>query len=197
MITSSTALAFLFYCFIQGITPGPANVVSFGTSMAFGTRSAIRQWAGLVVGYLIISAVSLVLLLALGSIADRALQIVSYAGAAYVTYLAIHTLRASSKTDQASLPTPTFSSGLAVQLTNAKIAVACIAAFSSYVIPFTQDPFALVLAALAMPLIGTACNLVWLFGGNLLSETYARHEKVANAIMAVSLLLCAASMLLI
>ena len=68
MITSSTALAFLFYCFIQGITPGPANVVSFGTSMAFGTRSAIRQWAGLVVGYLIISAVSLVLLLALGSI---------------------------------------------------------------------------------------------------------------------------------
>ncbi len=197
MITSSTIVAFLFYCFIQGITPGPANVVSFGSSMAFGTRPAIRQWTGLLAGYLIVSAVSLALLLALGSIADGALLVVSYAGAAYIVYLAVHTLRASSKTNRAALPAPTFSNGLVLQLTNAKIAVACIAAFSSYVIPFTQDPFALSLAALAIPLIGTACNLVWLFGGNLLSEIYAQHEKAANAVMAVSLLLCAVSMLLV
>lgn len=196
MLATSTTLAFLFYCFVQGITPGPANVISFGSSMAYGTRAALHQWVGLVVGYLAVSAASLALLLALGGVTSDFLTVVSYAGAAYIAYLAIHTLRSSGGSNNNSLPKPTFANGLIVQVTNIKIVVACVAAFSSYVIPFTHEPLMLVLAALAMPLVGTACNLAWLFGGNLLTDVYSRHERGANVIMALSLLLCALSMVM-
>lgn len=193
-VVDSSVVAFLFYAFVQGITPGPANTVSFASAMAFEARGALRQWAGLVVGFMMVSAMSLCLLLALGSVAQSVIPVISWLGAAYMVYLAAHMLKGLHEGGEAERLRPTFARGVIVQLSNAKIAVASVAAFSSYVIPYVQDPLLIGLSALVMPVVGTLCNLVWLFGGSWLSRAYAKHERAANVAMAAALVLCAASM---
>ena len=193
---TSNAFAFLIYCFIQGITPGPANTVSFAAGITAGKKSALRQWLGLVVGFIAVSVLSFFMLVMLGGIADEVIPLISWLGAAYIVYLAFHMLKTSggAHVEEGDRRRPSFMTGLIVQLTNAKIAVACIAAFSSYVLPCTSDPLLMGVSVLAMPLIGTMCNLVWLLCGSLLTRFYLRHEKAINVLMAISLLLCAVSM---
>ena len=36
--------SFLSFCFINGITPGPANLCSLSTAMNEGKQAALRQW---------------------------------------------------------------------------------------------------------------------------------------------------------
>ena len=38
--------SFLFYCYINGITPGPANLCSLSASLNAGKKVALRQWWG-------------------------------------------------------------------------------------------------------------------------------------------------------
>ncbi len=192
---SSNVVAFLLYCFVQGITPGPANTVSFASGVAFGPRCCLRQWLGLVAGFLAVSVASFLLLWMLGNRASEMLPLISWAGAGYILYLAVHMLRATPQVAEASTQRPTFRRGFLVQATNAKIAIACIAAYSSYVLPHTQQPALLMLAVVAMPLVGTLCNLVWLVCGGLLTGFYAKHAKPMNILMAAALALCALTIL--
>lgn len=45
--------SFLFYCYVSGITPGPANLCSLSAAMQFGRRNALKQWIGLFTGFFI------------------------------------------------------------------------------------------------------------------------------------------------
>jgi threonine/homoserine/homoserine lactone efflux protein len=38
------------HSFIEGITPGPANLASLNASLHYGKTSALRQWRGLFTG---------------------------------------------------------------------------------------------------------------------------------------------------
>jgi cysteine/O-acetylserine efflux protein len=43
--------SFLLYCFVGGITPGPANLCSLGAALRYGRGPALRQWRGLFCGF--------------------------------------------------------------------------------------------------------------------------------------------------
>lgn len=45
--------SFLFFCFVEGITPGPANLGSLNASMQYGKKTALRQWRGLFTGFFV------------------------------------------------------------------------------------------------------------------------------------------------
>ena len=194
---AANAMAFLLYAFIQGITPGPANTVSVAAGMAHGRKRALVQWAGLVAGFLAVSAASYGALWALGETVQDVLPVISVLGAAYVLCLAFRMLRPVHGADGAQVAQPTFKTGFIVQATNAKIIVACLAAFSSYVLPFSPDAAFALLAVLVMPAVGTACNLLWLAGGALMNGFYEAHRGTLDKAMAAALALCAASMVMI
>ncbi len=40
----SVILSFLYYSFVSGITPGPANICSLSTAMRKGKQVTLRQW---------------------------------------------------------------------------------------------------------------------------------------------------------
>ena len=72
----------------------------------------------------------------------------------------------------------------------------CVTALSSYVRVYTDSIPALLLTACFLPFTGPVCNLAWLFAGVSLRGVFLRHRRPINAVMAASLLLCAASLIL-
>ena len=72
----------------------------------------------------------------------------------------------------------------------------CVTALSSYVRVYTDSIPALFLTACFLPFTGPVCNLAWLFAGASLRTVFLRHRRLINTVMAASLLLCAANLVL-
>ena len=118
----------------------------------------------------------------------------SWIGAAYILWMAWHMLRSAGVSASDDPARPTFRTGLLVQLTNVKVMVFCLAALSGYVLPYNRSFPALLAVGLFMPFTGPMANLVWLFAGASLQNLFSRHRKAVDRIMALSLAVCAVSL---
>ena len=131
--------SFLLYCYVGAITPGPANLCSLSAALRYGKAAALRQWRGLFTGFLLISMGSVAAVYCLGTVLDKYVGLLSWLGAAYLLYLAWHTLQTSGDPARREAEAPTFLRGLLVQLSNVKVIVFCMVALSSYVLPYTHS----------------------------------------------------------
>lgn len=186
--------AFALYTFIQAITPGPANLCSLATTMRIGVRPALRQWVGLTIGFFAVMAVAMAALLGATSLIEGALPALTVAGAAYVLWLAWSMVRPGEGHGFNGVQ-PTIGAGVVLQVTNVKLLVMSSTALVAYVIPYTSDLAVLAAIGFAVPIVGSACNLAWIYGGVHLQAFYERHRRPVDAVMAAALALCAAGML--
>lgn len=191
---STLILPFLIYCYVTGITPGPANLCSLAAALRYGKTAALRQWRGLFAGFFLISMVSVLATKLLGAALSQHVGILSWIGAAYILWMAWHILRSSGTQDENDPAVPSFRTGLLVQLTNVKVMVFCLTALASYVLPYSQSLWALLAVGLFLPFTGPLANLVWLFAGASLQKLFVNHRKSVDIVMAVSLVLCAVSL---
>ena len=187
--------SFLYYCFIAGITPGPANLCSLNASMRYGRRQALKQWRGLFAGFWVIAIGSVLITYFLGGVLGSSVSILAWIGASYLVYMGVHILRSSKgkKTEEAN-KNCNFFTGLIINLTNVKIMLTCLTALSSYVLPYDQSFRSLLLVGIFLPFTGPICNLAWLFTGAALQRFFEKYEKPINIVMAVSLFYCAFSL---
>jgi len=188
--------SFLLYCFVGAITPGPANLCSLATALRYGRGPALRQWRGLFTGFAIVSLASVLITFFLGAALDRYTGLLSWAGAAYMLWMAFRTLRSSAGPEGKAPEAPGFLTGLLVQLTNVKIMVFCLTALASYVLPYDNSFRALLLTGLFLPFTGPAANLVWLFTRAALQGLFTNHRKALDYGCAAALALCAVSLVL-
>jgi len=187
--------SFLYYCFIAGITPGPANLCSLNASMRYGRKQALKQWRGLFAGFWVIAIGSVLITYFLGGVLGSSVSILAWIGAAYLVYLGVHILRPGKgkKTEEAN-KNCNFFTGLIINLTNVKIMLTCLTALSSYVLPYDRSFRSLLLVGIFLPFTGPVCNLAWLFTGAALQRFFEKYEKPINIVMAVSLFYCAFSL---
>ena len=87
--------SFLFYCYINGITPGPANLCSLSASLNAGKKVALRQWWGIFIGFFIDAMIAVFLIYFVGEVLGKYISYFAYVGAAYIIWLAIHILRST------------------------------------------------------------------------------------------------------
>ncbi len=189
--------AFLFYCYTNGITPGPANLCSLSAAMNYGRKQALIQWRGLIIGFWIDAMIAVLINGVLGAALGKYVGYLSYVGAAYILWLAIKILRTSYDhvgDEQEAAANCNFRTGLIVQLTNAKVILFCITALASYVTPYTNSLLTLFLVGCFLPLTGPICNLAWLFAGDRLRGLFLKYPRPLNIIMAIALVLCAISL---
>lgn len=186
--------AFLIYCYVCGITPGPANLCSLSAALRYGKGPALRQWRGLFTGFFIVSMVSVAATYLLGTVLDQYVGMLSWIGAAYILWMAWHMLRASGSGADKDSAAPSFRTGLLVQLTNVKIMVFCMTALASYVLPYTRSFWKLLEVGLFLPFTGPVCNLAWLFAGASLQKLLADRRRAVDIVMAAALALCAVSL---
>lgn len=188
--------SFLLYCYISGITPGPANLCSLSTALRYGKTVALRQWRGIATGFLIDSLIAVAINRLLGDVLGSYVRYLSWLGAAYILWLAWRLLRSSGTTPEDERSVPGFRTGLLINLTNVKVILFCITALSSFVLPYTTSFWYLLGVGLFLPFTGPVCNLVWLFAGAKLKTLLTAHQKTVDIIMAVALAICAVTLLL-
>ena len=143
--------SFLLYCYVGAITPGPANLCSLSTALRYGKGPALRQWRGLFTGFSLVSLASVLVTYFLGAVLNQYVSLLSWVGAAYLLWMAWHTLRSSAGPEGQAPEAPGFLSGLLVQLTNVKIMVFCLMAMASFVLPYTRSFWALLAVGLFLP----------------------------------------------
>lgn len=186
--------AFLIYCYIGAITPGPANLCSLSTALKYGKGPALKQWRGLFCGFFLVSMASVLVTYFLGTVLNDYVRIFSWIGAAYILWMAWHMLRSAGLTVDEGIDAPTFRRGLLVQLTNVKIMIFCLTALASYVLPYSRSFWMLLGVGLFLPFTGPVANLVWLFAGVSMQKLFENHRKATDMVMAVSLAVCAVSL---
>ena len=190
--------SFLSFCFINGITPGPANLCSLSTAMNEGKQAALRQWRGLFTGFAIVSLGSVLVNAFLGSVLGEYVRYLAWAGAAYLLWMAWNMIRlvlfpgaADEHEQNRSVAKASFWTGLLVQLTNVKIIVFCMTALSSFVLPYTKNFLSLLTVGVFLPFTGPICNLAWLFAGVKLQKLFQRYRTAFSLLMALALVYCA------
>ena len=188
--------SFLFYCYISAITPGPANICSLSTSLQEGKKAAFQLWIGIFTGFFIVSIISVFVSYFLGTALNDKVQYLSFVGAAYLIYLAIHILvghnnKSEQKNDDEE-KSPNmdsseksffqhFLTGVLVQLTNVKIMLMCLTAITSFVLPYNRTFFPILAVGLFLPFTGPVANLVWLFAGLSLKRLFSNHKKIRRS----------------
>lgn len=188
--------AFILYCAVSAVTPGPANLCSFAAAMRYGRRRALRQWRGIFIGFAVVALFSSFAVWFLGAVLNRYLRVLTWIGAAYILYLAWHILR-SEQAGEADAPSHCgFLTGLFVQLTNAKIIIFCMTALTTYALPYAKSYWDVLKIAVLLPFTGPVANLLWLFGGASLQRFFKNYRKPVNLVMALALAFCAVSILL-
>ncbi len=108
--------SFLFFTFINGITPGPANLSSLFVSLNCGKQAALRQWRGIFTGFFIDAMIAVLICYFLGKAAGDKIYFLPYVGATYIVWLAIRILRSRPKNEMSGAKNYGFRSGLIVQL---------------------------------------------------------------------------------
>jgi threonine/homoserine/homoserine lactone efflux protein len=177
------------------LTPGPSNIMSMNNAKVFGFKKSIVFNLGLFTGFLIVTALCVVLSSALYAIIPRIQLPMKIFGAAFMVYLAVKTLF-PSKIHKESNKTAGFAAGVLLQFINPKVILSGIAIFSSYILPYYTDMRVLALFAVLLSFIGFLATLCWALFGSLLNTVFASHGKLLNVIMALLLLYCAVTLLL-
>ncbi len=173
-----------------GYSPGPANIFSLMCSMRNGRKAALRMWLGLLTGFTIAVLVLAVATHFIGETMGQYVKYVKYAGAAYILYLAWKTY-SSSDGQQRKTRGCSFVSGMVMQLTNAKILLFDLMAFSTFVLPYSDALPDLLFVAAFLSLAGPGANLVWLLMGGFLHRVFSKHQRKMEVAMALCLAVCA------
>lgn len=179
----------LFAIIVVGYSPGPANLYSLACCLKYGRRKALKMWRGLLTGFSMAACIMVLLTHFLGELMGDYVSYLKYLGALYILWLAWKMWRDSGQTDTEAKDC-SFSSGLIVQLTNAKMLLFELTAFSVYVLPYSNKLIDLFIVAILLLIAGPGANLAWLYAGAYLRRFFSRYRKQVDIVMAMLLALC-------
>lgn len=117
-------LAYLGATVALVLTPGPDTAFVLAQSVGGGRAAGVRAAAGVNVGILVHTLLAALGLSALFRVAPPAYTVVKLAGAAYLVYLGVQTLRGAGGLDvEAPIAAGSFRQGLATNVLNPKVAL--------------------------------------------------------------------------
>ncbi|MCF0254083.1 MAG: LysE family transporter [Duodenibacillus sp.] len=186
--------SFLLYVFASTITPGPNNLMSMVYGIRQGFFRTLRFNAGILTGFAIVMLLCTLLSTALSTWLPVIRTPMLVIGAAYLCWLAWKVWNSTYDKEQDYKDNPGFVSGLLLQFVNAKIYVYGIMSMNIFVLPHYSDPAVLALFALLLAVCGSSCNLCWSAFGSSFHRVFKAHAKPVNAVLALTLLYCAASL---
>lgn len=180
----------LLQIFVIGYSPGPANIYSLATSLRHGRKEALVMWCGLFCGFCIAASAMAILTHYIGIAFGEYVGYLKFFGAAYILYLAykIWNSKGIAKENDADC---SFFSGMLVQLTNAKMLLFDITAFSTFVLPYSNELSDLFEVAAWLTLAGPGGNIVWLLAGSYLRKSFENYKRQIDIVSALALVGCA------
>lgn len=180
----------LLQILVIGYTPGPANIYSLAMSLRHGRRESLRMWLGLLTGFSIAACVMAVLTHLIGIAIGEYVSYLKYAGAAYLVCLAYKIYKRNGQMSERDSE-GSFWGGMIVQMTNAKMLLFELAAFSTFVLPYSNRLADLLEVSAWLALAGPGGNLAWLLAGSYLRGFFAQYGRQVDVLSAITLILCA------
>lgn len=180
----------LLQILVIGYTPGPANIYSLAMSLRHGRRESLRMWLGLLAGFSIAACVMAVLTHLIGIAIGEYVSYLKYAGAAYLVCLAYKIYKRNGQMSERDSE-GSFWGGMIVQMTNAKMLLFELAAFSTFVLPYSNRLADLLEVSAWLALAGPGGNLAWLLAGSYLRGFFAQYGRQVDVLSAIALILCA------
>lgn len=163
----SVVLSYLPYALVTSFTPGPNNILAFHTVGQKGWVQGRATLAGIVAGFFSVMAVCALGCYQLERLLPALTQVLPFAGALYLFWLALHLLRSTPAKDVS--PRSTFWSGFFLQFVNGKIILYAITIYTGYVLPAGSGAL-LPIQPFVLTLFGTAGFLTWAAAGGLLQS---------------------------
>ena len=205
-VDPSLYLAFLGVMAVLAVTPGPANLFAVATGMQKGKRAALVGVAGLNTATLVWFAAAALGLSALIAAYPAVFRWLAYAGALYVAWLGVQSLRGALKAQAGGGPDhvlvrpgrSAFVDGFVVQIANPKILLFFVAVLPPFL--DLQRPAAPQLGMFAAATIGmdVLSMSAYGFGGAALSaRTSEPRFRRGFATLVGVLLLSAAGLILL
>lgn len=185
----------LLYIIMVGYTPGPANIYALSCSLKYGRKSALRMWYGELFGFLIAVTIVSVATHLIGEAMGEYVEWLKYVGASYIMWLAYNIYKSKGLADNEA-KTCSFTSGMIVQLTNAKMILFDLTIFSMFVLPYSNRLVDLLIVGYILTLAGPTANLVWLLAGVWVRKWFVRYKKQTDIIMSALLALCALAIII-
>jgi cysteine/O-acetylserine efflux protein len=190
-------VAFLSFIFITTYTPGPNNITCASFGMHLGYKQTFKFLMGIVAGFFTVLWICVLLSSVILELAPFINTYLKYVGAAYILWLAYHTLKASYTSSSEIKELATFSRGFLLQLVNPKGIFYGITIFTTFL--YGQDkgiiahaPWIFVLAAVCFSSVS-----VWTLFGNFIQK-YMQNEllkKAINIILSLALVYTALQIL--
>ncbi|MFL4470249.1 LysE family transporter [Tateyamaria armeniaca] len=183
----------LLAALLAGASPGPATLTIAGTSMASGRRAGLAVASGVTTGSFMWSVAAAFGLGAIMLANVWLFEIIRYAGAAYLGWLAIKSARAAWMGAALKVPSVAqrnikghYAKGLGLHLTNPK-AILFFGALYSVGVPPGTPAIGLVTVILA---VGVQSFIVFhgyalIFSSAVMTRAYARAKRVFEAAFAV------------
>ncbi|MDD4494571.1 MAG: LysE family transporter [Eubacteriales bacterium] len=188
--------SFLIYAIINAITPGPGNLLSLNTIVSVGWKKGKNLLFGVFAGYYVVQILCALLVYGLDQFLSPIMSVMKYIGAAYILWLVIHIVR--SKPDLTGTNSKSsFWTGFVLQFVNVKIYMFGITALTGYVLPYYSSLNILLLFEIVIATIGTLATLTWAVFGTLFQKIYVKHYRIINIILALALVECAISLLML
>jgi threonine/homoserine/homoserine lactone efflux protein len=185
----STLIPFVIASAILVLIPGPAVLYIVSTGIGRGRRMALASMLGIESGALFHVAAAAVGLSAVVASSVLAYSLIKYAGAAYLIYLGIKTLRNRDASNPLQIPGATsargaFKRGVIVNILNPKLALFFLAFLPQFVVP-TRGSVAAQLVFLGLLFISVAIVIDGIYAmtsgmiGNLLnrSQRFAEGQR--------------------
>ncbi len=172
-------------------SPGPATLSLAAAGAAFGARRVAAYLTGIVLGMVVVMAITSSGLVGLLLALPGAAPAVTGAAALYFVWLAWRIATAPPLDRQAGQRrAPSFVGGFALSLVNPKGYAAMAALFSSFVLVHEHLPVDAAAKIGVLTIVIAAVNVLWLFAGALLTAAFRdpRTNRVVNVAFALSLL---------
>jgi threonine/homoserine/homoserine lactone efflux protein len=191
MISQQLALAFIAFAAATLFTPGPNNIMLMASGLNYGFRRTLPHVAGVTLGFSFLVAVMGLGLGAVFAAYPVLHTVLKYAGAAYLTYLAvvIALARPAEKEGGGEGRPMTFLEAALFQWVNVKGWVIAVGAVTAYA-AIAAYPLNVAMLSVLLFVIGLASSTTWVLLGTSLQSLVKspRAVRIFNGVMAVLLL---------
>lgn len=183
-------LFFLLYCTLMTATPGPTNIMILTTVHNFGVKKALEFSFGCSFAFFILLSFSVIFNSMLITYLPNIIIVLQAVGSIYMLYLAYNIFKISEESKNVS-NFSSFKIGFLMQFINPKAVLFALTVFPSFILPYYQSFWELLIFVLLITIIASTAFLSWVLFGKVLKGFLDKHNKLSNNIMALFLVVCA------
>lgn len=169
----------LLFVLITSVTPGPNNLSSFIFSAALGYRKTLNYMLGIMTGTCLILLLSGILIELFIQYIENIEFILKWLAAAFIIYLAYKSLTLTVSRKVEISQSPSFISGLMLQLVNPKAIFYGITIYSSFLNGIISDHIQILISAILLSVVTFSMVSLWAFTGSAMMKLL-RNDFILN-----------------